>query len=254
MLFLAPMADVAIADLSPSTAKAFDDYVKTAEARIGRQATGRQFLWCDGIKDARRKLAKGEVLAQPWVSEGDMGVAGGLIHDWVGAVFIPSVTLDTVVRGIQDYDRAKFIYKPEVMDSKLLSRDGDDFGVYMRLVKSKAGVTAVLNTEHAVHYTWISETRCVSQSHTTRIAELINAGKADERERPVGKDHGFLWRLNSYWRFEERDGGVYAECEAISLSRSVPLGLGWLINPIIHSLPKDSLTNTLRSARDSFKK
>jgi hypothetical protein len=188
------------------------------------------------------------------VGEGDIAIADGLIHDWVGAVFIPSVTLDQVLAGIEDYDRAKVVYRPEVVDSKLRSRNGGDFQVYMRLRKSKAGATAVLNTEHEVHYEQISDTRCASRSRTTRIAELINPGEPDERERAVGKDHGFLWRLNSYWRFAQRDGGVYAECEAISLSRSVPSGLGWLINPIIRSLPKDSLSNTLKCARDSFKK
>jgi hypothetical protein len=71
------------------------------------------------------------------------------------------------------------------------------------------------------------------------------------RELPPGQDHGFLWRLNSYWRFEERDGGVYVECEAISLTRNVPLGLGWLVNPIIRSLPRESLANTLWATREA---
>ena len=254
LLYLAPAPDVVIAELTPATNQAFDEYVRAAEVRINQRAVSAQFLWLDGVRDGRKKLAKGEVLAEPLVGEGDIGVDGGLIHDWVGAVFIPSVTLDQVLQGVEDYDRAKVVYKPEVVASKLRSRNGDDFQVYMRLKKSKAGVTAVLNTEHEVHYQRISETRWVSRSRTTRVAELMNPGKADERERALGKDHGFLWRLNSYWRFEQRDGGVYAECEAISLSRTVPTGLGWLINPIIRSLPKDSLSNTLRCARDSFKK
>jgi len=254
LCLLAPLSDVAIVELSPATVQAFDEYVRTAETRIIQQAGSPQFLWSDGIRDGRKKLARGEVLAEPRVGEGDIGVADGLIHDWIGAVFVPGVTLETVLRGVEDYDRAKVTYKPEVLDSKLLSHNGNDFHVYMRLVKSKAGVTAVLNTEHEVHYEQVSDTRWVSRSRTTRIAELVNPGRANERERSIGKDHGFLWRLNSYWRFEQRDGGVYLECEAISLSRSMPAGLGWLINPIIRSLPKDSLSHTLRCARDSFQK
>jgi hypothetical protein len=68
---------------------------------------------------------------------------------------------------------------------------------------------------------------------------------------PVGNDHGFLWRLDSYWRFEERDGGVYIECEAISLTRDIPTGLAWLIEPIIRQLPQESLVNTLRATRNA---
>jgi len=252
-LFFTPLPDVAIVELSPTTVHLFEDYARTAELRLTEQASSPGFLWSDGVKDGRGKLAKGGVLAEPWVGEGDVSITGGLIHDWIGAVFIPGVTLDAVLAKLQDYDRDKLIYKPEVVDSKLLSHEGGDFRVYMRLLKSKAGVTAVLNTEHNVHYDRISAARAVSRSRSSRIAELINTGKPDERERPIGKDHGFLWRLNSYWRFEERDGGVYLECEAISLSRAVPTGLGWLINPIIRSLPRESLTNTLKCARDSLK-
>ena len=59
-----------------------------------------------------------------------------------------------------------------------------------------------------------------------------------------------MWRLNSYWLLRERDGGVYLECEAVSLSRGVPAALAWLIDPIIRSLPKDALANTLRATRE----
>ena len=39
---------------------------------------------------------------------------------------------------------------------------------------------------------------------------------------------------------------------AISLSRDVPTGLGWIINPIIRSLPRESLSNTLRETRQAL--
>jgi hypothetical protein len=250
--FSAPVSGVGMVELKPATLQAFDNYVKTAEARLEQRTTGPEFLWSDGVKGTRGKLLRGQVVAEPWVGEGDIGIADGLIHDWVGAVFIPGATLDAVLRMVQDYDRAKLSYKPEVMDSKLLDRSGGTFKVYMRLLKKKV-LTVVLNTEHEVHYTRLGDTRCYSRSRTTRVAEVQNPGDRDERELPPGQDHGFLWRLNSYWRFEQRDGGVYVECEAISLSRSVPTGLGWMINPIIRTLPRDSLSNTLRCTRDAFR-
>ena len=63
---------------------------------------------------------------------------------------------------------------------------------------------------------------------------------------------GFLWRLYSYWRFHERDGGAYVECRAISLTRDVPTGLGWIIEPIIQKLPKESLIHTLNATRHAL--
>jgi hypothetical protein len=115
----------------------------------------------------------------------------------------------------------------------------------MRLLKKKV-ITVVLDTEHDIHYFPVDATHCRSQSRTTRIAEVDNPGKPDERELPPGTGHGFLWRLDTYWRFEERDGGTWIECQAISLTRDIPTGLGWLIEPIIRSLPRESLENTLR--------
>jgi len=112
----------------------------------------------------------------------------------------------------------------------------------------------VLNTEHDARYFPLDATRCYSRSCATRIAEVEHPGTPEERELPPGNDQGFLWRLNSYWRFEERDGGVYVECEAISLTRPVPAGLGWLIEPFIKNLPRESLANTLRETRAEFGK
>lgn len=249
-LLLAGLPDAGKVDLKPATVEAFDRYVRTAEARLDPPSGNGAFLWVDGSPDRRRQVQQGKILAQPWTGNGDLEIPDGLIHDWIGAVFVPGETLDTVLAVLQDYDHHKNIYKPEVVDSKLLSRDGDHFRVYLRLKKTQI-VTVVLATEHDAQYTRLDAKRCASRSHSTRIAELDNPGKKDERELPPGHDHGFLWRLNSYWRLEERDGGVYVECEAISLTRNVPVGLGWLINPIIRGLPRDSLANTLRATRDA---
>lgn len=110
----------------------------------------------------------------------------------------------------------------------------------------------VLNTNHDVRYFPLGPARLHSRSYSTRIAEVADAGKPGEHEMPVGQDHGFLWRLYSYWRFQERDGGVYVECQAISLTRNVPTGLGWLIEPIIRNLPRESLANTLTATRQAL--
>ena len=171
----------------------------------------------------------------------------------MGCAFIPGATLAQTLAQVQNYDRHKDIYKPEVIDSRLISHSGNDYKIYLRLLKKKV-ITVVLNTEHSVRYFPISPTRARSYSYTTRISEVENAGKADEREQPPGTGHGFLWRLDSFWRFEERDGGVYIECQAVSLTRDVPAGLGWLIEPIIRNLPRESLASTLKATRSVLEK
>ena len=78
-----------------------------------------------------------------------------------------------------------------------------------------------------MQYFPVDATHCRSRSVSTRIAEVEDAGLPNEREKPVGHDGGFLWRIDSYWRFEEQDGGAYVEAESISLTRDIPTGLGW---------------------------
>ncbi|HEY1336775.1 MAG TPA: hypothetical protein VGF59_04665 [Bryobacteraceae bacterium] len=245
LALLLPLAGRA-AELKPQTLDAFQQYVRQAEQKLD---TRKSFLWADESPDRAKRARGGEVIVQPVGAKPDLSVVGGgLVHDWIGTAFIPGATLDRTLRLVKDYNRHKDIYKPEVIDSRILSHSDDDFHIYMRLLKKKV-ITVVLNTEHDVHYVPIDKTHARSVSRTTKIAEVEDPGKPEERALPPESGHGFLWRLNSYWRFEERDGGTWVECEAISLTRDVPTGLGWLIEPIIRNLPKESLVNTLEKTK-----
>jgi hypothetical protein len=244
---LALSADAA--ELKPKTLEAFDKYIRQTEDRL---ANSKDFLWADQSPDRVSRAKAGEVVVAPFFKKPVVAVPNGLIHDWVGSVFIPGVTLERTLVVMQDYNH-KDAYLPEVLASRLLSREGNDFRIYLRLLKKKV-ITVVLNTEHEVKYTKLDATKWRSASRSTKIAEVENAGKPDEREKPPGTGEGFLWRLNSYWRFEARDGGVWVECEAVSLTRDIPTGLGWLIDPIIRNLPKESLENTLRATRGALSK
>jgi hypothetical protein len=132
------------------------------------------------------------------------------------------------------------IYKPDVLHSKLLMADGNRFKVYMRL-HQKAVITAVFNAEFNVSYFRVDGNRVYSRSYSTRIAEVENPDRSNEREKPIGKDRGFLWRLYSYWRFQEKDGGVFVQLESVALSRSVPALLAWVVNPLLKSIPREYL-------------
>jgi hypothetical protein len=222
----------------------YQTYVREAEAGMQQEIQSPAYLWAARSPARWERVRGGEAVVEPWNAQGDSDIGDALIHDWIGAYFISGVKLKQVVAFLQNYAVHKNFYRPEVIDSRLLERDGDQYRLYYRLVKKKI-LTVVLNTEHTANYYPISATRMVTSSYTTRIAEVKDAGKPGERELPPGKDHGFLWRLNTYWRLEEKDGGVYIECRAISLTRSVAYGLGWLINPIIRSLPRESLAHML---------
>jgi hypothetical protein len=252
--------EVLSADLKPETLEGFSRYARATEARIDKEITRPgAFLYLEGLPEPHRTevldaLKRGEVFTERLrtldASGRELRAPGGLIHHWLGAVFIPGVNLRQVRDVVQDYDHHQDIYKPEVVRSKLISHEGDDFKIFYRLLKHKV-ITVTLNTEHEVHYAPMDATHLHSRSHSTRIAEVENAGRPDEREKPVGHDGGFLWRMDSDWRFEEREGGVYVECESISLTRDIPRGLGWLIGPFVTALPKESLQNTLTSTRSA---
>jgi hypothetical protein len=238
--------------LNPRTLEAFDAYIHQAETEMEQTLRGSgPFLWSDLTPERAQEVGRGRVVAQFWSGRGPVKVPNGLIHDWIAAAFIPDSTIQEIFAVIQEYDNHKNIYQPDVIDSKLIARDENDFRIYLRLLKKKI-ITVVLDTDHEVHYRPVDRTRWLCRSYTTRIAEVQNAGSQDERVLPPDTGYGFLWRLYSYWRFEERDAGVVVECRAISLTRDVPLGLGWAIEPIIQKLPKESLLNTLEATRQAL--
>ncbi len=235
--------------LNPKTLEAFDVYIRNTEAEMDQTLHGTgSFLWSQQVPERAKAVDQGQVVAQFWSGEAPVKVPNGLIHDWIAAALIPNTNIQQILAVMQDYDNHKNTYKPEVIDSKLISRNGNDFQAYLRLLKKKI-ITVVLDTDHTVHYCPVDKTRWVCRSYTTRIAEVEHAGSTDEQISEADFGYGFLWRLYSYWRLEERNAGVVVECRAISLTRDVPFGLGWAIEPIIEKLPRESLINTLEATR-----
>jgi hypothetical protein len=171
-----------------------------------------------------------------------------MIHHWTGVVFIPGAKLEDLLGVLEDYDRHSVYYAPDVERSKIESREGDHFRVFLRFRRHKV-ITVVLNTEHEVQYFLDAPGRAHSRSSAVRIAEVENAGKSEEREKTPGDDGGFMWRMDTWWRMEERDGGVYVQSEVASLTRDIPTGLGWMIKPFVRDIPKESLTFTLEATR-----
>ncbi len=238
-----------VVTLKPKTLQAFDDYIREAEEAMQPSLSGRSsFLWSDQNPNRTQQVKQGHIVAQLWAGEAPVKIPNGLIHDWVGAAFVAGVTVEQALALVQNYDNHKNIYKPEVIDSKLISHEGNDFKIFLRLLKKKI-ITVVLDTEHDVHYSLVDEKRWFCRSHTTRIAEVEEAGTPKEKVLEPDTGYGFLWRLYSYWKFDEKHGGVTIECRAISLTRDIPMGLGWIIEPIVKTLPQESLIHTLDATR-----
>lgn len=238
--------------LKPETAAAFETYVKATEARMDDDVRNNQFLVIDQLPDLQRKeaydqLRRGQIHIEELHTEEEhhpIRIPGGMVHHWVGVNFIPNVTLSETDAVLHDYANEASIYSPQIRRAKLIEQHGNKSKIYLQFY-SRSIITVVLNAYFDVVETQISSTRIQSVSHSTRIAEVVNPGSPDEHERTDGNDHGYMWRLCSYWRLEEKDGGVYVENESITLTRTVPVMFAWVINPLTKSIPRDVLLHTL---------
>lgn len=265
-LALAAMLAVAnsasAAELNSKTIAAFDHYVALSEARIDASLNDRQtFLWVDRLPPEQRmavlaRLRAGDVVIERMQTLDNgkpSNVPNGLIHHWIGTVFIPGATLTQTLALVEDYNHQSEYYRPRVLASRTLWNNGNDYRVYLRLYEKKV-LTCVLDTQHEVHYVILDSSHAWSRSRSTEIREVARWGKSDERDLPVGRDDGYLWRMNTYWRFQQKDGGTYVECQSISLTRDIPTGLGWLIGGYVESIPRESLEFTLGATRQTLAK
>jgi hypothetical protein len=239
------------------TKQAFDHYVALTEARNNAELKrDTNLLWVDGLPEGQRReayaaLKSGEVKMQKVETLDNRQIIpcpGGMIHHWTGLVFIPGAKLEEVLSVLEDYDKHSVYFAPDVERSAIESRNGDHFLVLLRFRRHNV-ITVVLNTEHVVDYFHGAPGKAHSRSSAVRIAEVEEAGKSDEREKTPGDDGGYLWRMETWWRMQEGDGGVYVQSEAASLTRDIPAGLGWMIKPFITSIPRETLKFTLEAAR-----
>jgi len=238
-------------ELKPRTVKAFQHYEELTEARIRSElSTPGQFLAIDSLPEEQRKaeierIKSGQVYVKSITTkENDkrIEIPDGLVHHWLAIGFIPKARLEQVLQVTQDYAHQAEFFKPDVQRSELLSRDGEHFHVYFRFYR-KTIVTAVYNTQFDIDFTQNDPTHEYSFAKAVRIAEVRNPGEKDESERPVGNDRGYLWRLDLYTRYTEADDGVYVQIEFLGLSRGVPAIFAWIVNPYVHSVPREYLTN-----------
>ena len=248
-------ANCGAASLSPSAERAYGIYVANLEARLAKQHS-RPETYLAVLTSASgdlgrldRPLMSSDVQVEA-VNGGTWQVPGALLHHWRGTVFVPNATPAEMLAVLQDFDRFPRYYAPQIVSARALTGDGQTATLAVRF-KEQRVLTVVLDGEYEVESRLVGNDRGYSVSRSLHFWQVDNPGTAQERRRHQGQDDGFLWRLNSYWSFTMVRGGLQMECEAVSLTRDVPVGLGWLVTPVIAALPREALEFTLRATRNA---
>jgi hypothetical protein len=238
-------------ELKEETLRIWDAYLQAANSRTAsRQA---QFLWLDEAPDNRQRVRDGQILVTSIGQQNPKPVPSGLIHDWMGASFIPNTTLDGVLSAVRNYADYKDFYNPAVVDSKLLGTEGGCDKYSMRVVNKETVAETALDMEYETCYFRVDERRWYSVTHTTRVQEIRHYGKANEQELPPNQGSGYIWRLYSVAKYEQTDGGTYVEVEAIALSRDIPVAVRWLVNPIVRRVSKNSMLISLQQTEKAVR-
>jgi hypothetical protein len=229
---------------------AWDAYLQAANAAMqARLQPGAQFLWLDDEPERAADIRiKGPYIA-PVGKHIPKKVPSGLIHDWIGVGFLPNVKIADILLVVRDYDRSKEMYRPSVIDSISHGKDGVKDLFSMRLMNKSVIAKTALDTDCEASYFRVDDHRWYGVSNTTHIQEVDKCGTPEQRTLPEDQGTGLIWRLSSFTRLEARDGGVYAELEAIALSRDIPAAFRLFVTPIVRRVSRDSLATSLHQTK-----
>ena len=232
--------------LAPETVASWEEYVQTAHTRLQEHLLpGHPFLSIDEKPGMAEAVRRGEPVVFPF-GRTPQKIPAGLIHDWIGIVFIPNAKLDDVLSTVRDYAHYSDFYAPAVMRSKALKSDGSKDRFSMVLMNKSVISRTALDSDYEVSYVRLDPYHWYSISEASRIQEVENYGTPAQRILPENQGTGLIWRLLSTTRYEERDGGVYIQVEAIALSRDIPVSLRWIATPLVRRVSKHSLVTCLQ--------
>ncbi len=254
LLTLAAAPARATGEPTAEAISAFNAYVKTVESRLARQHQSRNDFLAPPLTPQNEKLLQqGELIIEPLTPLTGTALPGALLHNWRGTAFVAGAKVADFERLMRDISAYPQHFSPEVLQAKLLKQQGDNLQALMR-VRQRHVITVVMDTTYDITFGRLDEQHGYSLSRSVRISEIGSPGTASERALSPDEEHGFLWRQNTYWSYEERDGGLYMQIESVSLSRSVPGGLNWIIQPFIEKIPRESLEFTLRSTCNALRR
>lgn len=236
--------------LKDDSLRAWDEYLQTANSHASSQTP---FLWIDQMPERLQRVRAGEILVSPVGERVPKPVPSGLIHDWIGVAFIPGATIEDILFVVRDYGNYKSYYKPTVVDSGLLSSAANCENYSIRVVNKEAVAHTALDMEYETCYFKAAENRWYSITHSTSVREIRHYGQVDEQELAPDRGSGYIWRLYSIARFEQRDGGTYVEVEGIGLSRDIPAAVRWFVNPIVRRVSRNSLLISLEQTSEAVR-
>ena len=250
LLLIAVSPFTRAATLKPETEAAWDAYVQQATAAMqARLQPGAHFLWLEEEPGRMEFVRTRGPLIGPISKHIPQKVSNGLIHDWLGAGFVRNARIEDILHIVRDYDSYKRIYRPGVIDSLSHSSQGEKDLFFMRLANRSVVSKTALDTECEAHYIRVDDHRWYGYSNTVRIRELAHFGTPKQQTLPEDTGTGLIWRLSSFTRLEERDGGVYAELEALALSRDIPAAVRVFVTPIVRRVSRDSLATSLHQTK-----
>jgi hypothetical protein len=243
------------AEPTPAAVAAYNSYVAVVETRLARQHRSQNGFLVAGPFTPQNEpsLRRGELIVEQLTPSTGVGRPGAMLHHWRGTAFVAGAKAADFERLLRDFDAYPRHFSPQVVEAKVLSEQGDHLQASMR-VRQRHVIAVVMDTAYDIAFGQLDAQHGYSISRSTRIAEIEAAGTSAERVLSSSQEHGFLWRQNTYWSYEEQDGGLYMQIESVSLSRSIPTGLGWAVRPFVESVPRESLEFTLRSTCNALRK
>jgi len=248
LLFVA-LPESSVAEPPAAAVAAFNAYIHTVEERLAQQHRSPE-TFIAPQSDAH--LRQGAIVVEQ-LTPTTADLPGAMLHHWRGTAFAPGATADDFERLMKNFNAYPQYFSPEVLQARVLAQHGDHFQAWMR-VRQQHVITVVMNSTYDVTFQRLDARHGTSISQSTQIAEIDSPGTSRERVMSASEEHGFLWRLNTYWSYEERDGGLYMQVETVSLTRSIPTGLGWAVRPFVESVPRESMEFTLRSTCNALRK
>jgi len=233
----------------------FNSYISVVESRLTQQhSSPNGFLApVSPAEQSEMRLRQGELLIEQITPTTPVDMPGAMLHHWRGTAFAPGATAADFEHLMKNFNAYPQHYSPQVLQAKILSQQGDHFQIIMR-VRQKHILTVVMDTAYDVNFARLDATHGYSISRSTQISEIDSPGTDHENALSASEEHGYLWRLYTYWSYEERDGGLYMQIESVSLTRSIPTSLGWAIGPFVSSVPRESLEFTLRSTCNALRR
>ena len=247
---------VLMGEPTPAAVSVFTSYSKAIECRLAQQHRSTNAFLAPASanpESEEARLRNGELIVEKLTPSTNTTLSGALLHHWRGTAFAPGAKVADFERLMRDFNSYPQHFSPQVLQARVSMQDGDRMMASMR-VRQKHVLTVVMDTNYDINFGQLDVHHGYSISRSTRIAEIDSPGTSAARTLRPSEEHGFLWRLNTYWSYEERDGGLYLQIEAVSLTRSIPSGLGWAIRPYVESIPRESLEFTLRSACNALRK